>query len=482
MRRRVLITIVVWGDWYLTALLELNLPSLLASDNLASFCAAHDVECVIMARAGEVARIRRSAAMQAVVRLMPVEFRHLPESELADPIRAHVDAWGRAMREARKRGSFILLLPPDVVWSNGSFAELARLLASGHTAIFVPFLRVISETFSPAVRQRRDGGSGSDLSLSGRELVTLGLQHLHPLMAAYLRDSSHFPSHAEMVVWPVRGEGLVVRALAREVFLYDPNTIAIDDRLQIVSHVDPQQVGMVDDSDRLFAVSLASLGKDIAWHLQPIPADEMEISRWWLNYDSTVNDQIAGTALRWHSGNMASGRWRRVERASGLWVKRLAILREGLRVWKSLIEAGQREAAGVLAAALRLRILARALRGPTGSSTIVFLPSDRILRDLIGGRGPSSLGAETLTRAIRHHVVIEETPQARVLEDWMKRQERASLRSQAGIVLDVRRTSFGLTVAGQNILQSAQRVGRHVIYRIDGVLDPELAPQGAGSR
>jgi hypothetical protein len=480
LRRRVLMTTVVWGDWYLDALLNLSLPSLLASGNLATFCAAHDVAYVIMAPAADLGRIRRSATLHALSRVVAVEFRKFADYAIGDPIECQLRAWADATREARRRGTFILYLPPDVVWSDGSFAELARLLAGGRTIVFTAFLRVVKETFAPSARERLDP-SGTVLSLTGQELVTLGLEHLHPLMAASQRNSRYFPAHPEMVVWPVRGEGIVVRVLAREVFIYDPNAVDVDEHMQIVSSWDAGQVGMVEDSDRLFGVSLAPLGMDIRWHRRATRCDEIEVARWWLAYDSAVNDTIAGTALRWHCGPTTQQAWRRVEHASGLWIKRLSLAREGLRVWRSLIDAGYRSAAALLALALRTRALGQALREEAGVAALIFVPSDESLRPLVAS--DRALHADALSNCIRHHIVLEDFARARLLEERMREGQSIMLKSCAGAVLDITCTARGFAVDGNRILGPARRVGPHALYHIDGILyaDPDspLATAGA---
>jgi len=81
----------------------------------------------------------------------------------------------------------------------------------------------------------------------------------------------------------------------------------------IGSEIDPSEIEFVSDSDQLFAVSLAELGKDVDWHMKLRPADAVEIGRWWLNYDSPVNDVIASHKIRWHFNAVTEAEWRRRE-------------------------------------------------------------------------------------------------------------------------------------------------------------------------
>ena len=54
------------------------------------------------------------------------------------------------------------------------------------------------------------------------ELMRLAIAHIHPLMAAYDRAATHFPIHPEMILWPIEGDGFLLRLLARELFCFEP--------------------------------------------------------------------------------------------------------------------------------------------------------------------------------------------------------------------------------------------------------------------
>jgi hypothetical protein len=472
---------VVWGEWYLKAHLELNLPTLLADRNLPSFCTAAEVTYVIMTRLADVDTIRKAPAIHALSQLMQVDIRVIAESETANPIAAHQRAWARATDEAKQSGQWVLYMPPDVAWSNGSFQHLAKLLADGYVAVFMTYLRVVSETFMPAARRHVDP-SGTRLALSGRELVALSLRHVHPLMAAHMHDSPYFPIHPEMVVWPVAGEGVAVRCLAREMFLFDPNRIDISQQLLVGGMFDRSMLKFVDDSDDLYAVSLAPLGKDVEWHLTPGPPDMMAVARWWLTYDSPVNDVIASSCLRWHHRDMTPSRWSRIERASALWIRRAMALREGMRVWQDFVDSRSWSAAALTALLLRMSILPRALKHGAGLAAVVFVPSEHVLRRLETAL-PDELGTvERVGAALRRHVVFEQTWPILDLAEKLAIDRNLTLRSVAGAELAVRRNDGEITVDGVRVVGKGRRVGRHVIYVIDGLLGAPAMSQAAEAR
>lgn len=457
-RQRVLMVTVVWGRWYLDAHLDLNLPSLLAPHNLPVMAAEHDLTYVLMTIAADYDRLATSPAVLALKKILNLDLRVIPDTETRDPIGAHQRAWTRATEEAKKTKSYVLYMPPDVAWSDGSFAHLSRLLAQDYTAIFMTYLRVVSETFVPAMRAR-GATDGIALTLSGRDLVALSLDHVHPLMAAHMHDSRYFPVHPEMVVWPVPGGGLGVRCLAREMFLFDPGRIDMSSQLLVDGRFDRRGMIFVDDSDDLYAVSLAPLGKDIGWHLTPGPPDLLSVARWWLVYDSPINDLIAAHFLRWHPGDIDAARWERRALASHRWMRRQTALREAMRVWQSLIEARSWNAAALLALAIATRAVAKAFAA-TDRPTMVLVPDEASLEAIMSEATASPTSMLDLLR--RHLVFLDALPRQAI--------EEGTWRNAAGAELHLKRVDGRLSVNGSTMLDDGQRVGRHLVCRIDGLI------------
>lgn len=471
-RRRLLIATVVWGDWYCNHYLKLNLPSLLSPGNLPRLAMQHDVAYLVMTRAADIERLRAAPAMQHVAALVPVEFRPVPEHELAHAFNAHRANWDRATDQARRDGRMICYLPPDVMWSDGSFGHVGELISRGKNAIMGTFMRVLDESFAAEAAMRRDAASGA-LAIAGPELVELSLAHVHPLMAAHLHDSPYFPYHPEMVVWPVPGEGLSVRCLAREILLYDPARIALTSHMLIAGDGDPDTWHVLDDSDTFFAVSLAPLGKDIGWHLDPVPADPVEIATWWLTYDSPANGYVSSCCIRWHFRAATQARWQRIERRTAPWVARVALLREGVRAWRALMESGSIAAATLLATALRTGLLARALaKVPPGRSALILVPDEAALVDGEGRVRAELLEPGTLAALLARHVVPDEAGTARSLDQRLAAGEEV-LRCADGTALALRRDDRGIRIGGAFVVGPASQVGRHRLHAVDTLLEAE---------
>ena len=463
----------VWGDWHLRMLFEVNLPTLLAEGNLPALARNCDITYLLFTQRSDFARVSSAPTIRALRDFMDVRIEILDDEDLDNPIAAHHKAWNTAVRRAKRDGQMILLMPPDVAWSNNAFASVGAHLAQGRKAIFMTYLRAVPDGFVPALLARRDPAALAN-SVPPQEMVRLCVENLHPLMAAYLRSSDHFPYHPEMILWSVPGEGIAARVLAREMFLFDPTHFALNEVSLPADPIDPSEVCFLADSDELFAVSLAPLGKDVAWHTHPRLPDPVEIGGWWLDYDSPVNDFIAGHKIRWHFAPVTPDTWHARERGADLFVRRAAAAREGIRVWHALRELGCTRAAPILALAIHTGSLIRAVRGR--GPTLIFAPTDQVLARVPVDRMDELLspsGAGSLTALIRAHHVPDfghsgdgEDPLERLLAD----REEAELTAASGATLHLRRDESDLLVNGLRVTGTPATSGGHAVYRIEGLL------------
>ncbi len=469
-KNRLLVATAVWGDWHISRLLELNLPTLLARGNFPALARTCELEYVIYTSAADLPRLRAAPQVQALQSLAKLEFQTISARALQAPIEAHHEYWADANERAKRAGSYILLMPPDVAWSDGSFAHVGRLLEAGKSAIFMTYLRAESESFSAALGARRSG-DGLALSLTGQELVGIALRTLHPLMAAYLRDSEHFPIHPEMMLWAVPGEGLLCRMLAREMFVYDPARVKLNESNLLDSPMDPAEMHVIEDSDDLFGVSLAPGDKEFAWYRWPRSADPDEVADWWHGYDSWANDFITAAKLRWHERPVTERAWRAREAGSDLFLHRAAVLREARYLWRTARSQSCGVSARLIATAAASGVMSRAAAGRGGG--VVFLPVNRAYWDIPTGEiermhGPN--GAVSLGRFLRAHLVPNEgTGRPRKLEELLGLRTSAELRMADGSRV-VLRAGGSLTVNDLRVAGGPFQSGKQLVYLLDGLL------------
>ena len=402
---------VVWGPWHTGVFLDVNLPSLLASDNLAAFAAHHRVTYRIFTSRRDASSIMASLAFQRARDIVPFELIEYPVEDTDNPIGMHHFLWRRSIMEAQQAGAMILFVPPDVAWSNGSFRHLSDVALQGKKAIFITYVRVVSETCIPELRRRHLSQDGAVLTAQPRCLVELALQYIHPLALTYMRDSPNFPIHPELILWSVPGEGFLMRVLVREMFAYDPGLFDLNHQALLAHAPDPGDVHYVTDSDDLFALSFAPLAKDIDWYERPQRLNAPEIGSWWLRYDSPANDLVARRHFYIHSVSRSPQAWRRPELESDALMRRIKGTREILRLLSAIGQQESLYARQVLAFALAETKLASMI-DRIGPITLL-IPQNSAMRHRLTGAGEEMLDlrrSRKLVDLILDHVVIGRVP------------------------------------------------------------------------
>ena len=259
-------TTVFWGDWHRDMFLKINLPTLLAAGNLPTFAGGVACEYLIFTTSADAKILKQNASFARLRSFMPVEIKIFAPSKTRHPIDLHRDIWHVATDRARRRGALILFMPPDVGWADGSFARLRDTLIAGKRAIFMAYPRVVSDTIVPAMLERHPR-SAEAMTISPRQMMTLAVTHIHPLMAVYDRAASHFPLHPEMVLWPIKNDGFLLRFLARELFCFEPGAYPLNKQALLACLPPREKIHVFDDAREFLGVSLTPRWKDTEWYL-----------------------------------------------------------------------------------------------------------------------------------------------------------------------------------------------------------------------
>ena len=392
---------VFWGDWHRGMFADANLPTMLAPGNLPALAAGIDCEYLIYTTAKDAAEIKRDPAFERLQSLLPVTLKVFMPSKTKHPITLHHDIWRQATKHARRREACILLMPPDVAWADGSFARLRIAFEAGKRAMFMAYPRVVSETFVPAVIRQFRRGADQSAIISAPELMALAMTHIHPLMAAYSRFSTHFPIHPEMILWPVEGDGFLLRLLARELFCFEPGRYQLNAKSLLAQRPPDKEIQVFRDSREFLGVSLTPLWKDMEWYLRRSRIDPLFTGRWWITYDSPLSDYISAFDLRFTCGKGDEMCWRKAGQQARNMLTYIRSAREFMRVLMTLGEIGHSRSASFLASALRVHGLARrwAHRGPF----VVLAPDDAAFEaagfNRVPGDGMSAAEARVIIEA-----------------------------------------------------------------------------------
>ena len=376
---RCLIVTGVWGTFHTKAFIDLNLPTLLAPGNLPAFTARTDSRYLIFTTAADLAQMESSPLFQRLKDTLPVTFVDIALGTKELDIDVHQYIWSQGLQQAKAENSFIMFMPPDVVWSDGSLEHLAKRLQAGRKALFLNWhLRAVNETFSEDFANAYLQNGVGTVSANARDLVKMCLEHIHPISTAYLRDSPNFPLHPEMVFWSVPEQGLLMRVLALTPFIFDTTVFTLNSYKLIEQVDDSSLVECVTDSDDLFMVSLQELGRYTNWYDNAARLDYAEVARWWATYNSPANDILISAPFRLKFSEGDEFQWRRQELASRQFSQRLVYTREAVRLWQLAKFAGCNLAASIIAFAICTGLAAR-LKLEAKPAT-VFLPTDDALR------------------------------------------------------------------------------------------------------
>ena len=364
----------VWGDWHVDAFLEVNLPTLLAPSNIPDFVKTLPTKFHVYTTARDQVRLARNPLFRKFADTVNIAFVELKGSDISKPIATHNWIWDQGREEALKTNSMAMVMPPDVAWSDGSMGHMAKLVEQGKSAIFLNWhLRAVSDTFIPQFLDLYHEAN-QPVSISGRDLVSLTIENIHPLCGAYLRDSRCFPYHSEMMFWPVPGQGLQMHVFALIPFLFDPAEFQLNENKTIIDMGDVSRLHCVADSDDVFMTSLAPIGKDDLWYQRNRTFDPVLFAKWWTYYDSPTNDYLAKEPFRLHFAAIDGDDWHRVEMHARQLIRRIMTTRDLFRIYLAAEGLECRYAAQLISAAIHLGLaplLARDLVPMT-----VFLPHD----------------------------------------------------------------------------------------------------------
>ncbi|MBP2294319.1 fasciclin domain-containing protein [Azospirillum rugosum] len=467
----------LWGDWHTRVFTEMNLRTLLAERNLPLF--AREVRCtyLVYTRATDAGWIASSAAWQALARIMPVHIEVLPDSAFTNPIDTHVAIWHAGADRARNDGAYMLTIPADFAWADGAFATIAGHLAAGKRAIYYMCIRVVHETFAEDFAAAARPGELA-VRFTPRQLMALTMRHLHPLHAAYTRDCAHFAHHMEYSIWPVEGEGFIMRLLVGSVLCYDPRRFDLDPKFSLAQAESVEDVAVIDDSDDMYSVSLTPLLKDRNWYFTRRRTDPDEVGGWWLQYDGAFQWPLAQRWLRFHTGDMTPDAWRRVGRQSDFFVVQALLAREMIRIGRVMAGIGLHKAADCLAVALYGNRLRRrwTWRGPV----TVFCPVDDAFA-VLGGLESllAEEGQDALFALVKAHVALGPVELPVLPDEGGAFAGHGTVTSLADDVLPVTVEGGTTRVGGCRVLDRLHLPHGNTLYVIDGLLGRAAAPPTA---
>lgn len=397
--------IAAWGDWHIGMLDRVMLPTLAAAGNLPAVLAEHEARLRILTRRLDEASIAGLDSVRALSALLPLSVETASE-EASPSANQHLAWWARAAEDAGERGAVLFNLPPDVAFAEGAIASYCRQFAAGKKAAFAPpQIRVVSESLDADFAARRGRGPWAPLGLPAREMVRLGIRHMHPLTALSIQGQRHGVPNIS-AYWPVPGQGLLYSLVTEEVMAFRPDACGVRGLFRLDPDVRMDEIFWPEDSDEGFFLSLCPLAKDTGLFLEDMPLDERLLAHWSAHpaNRTPLGRTLAGRLARIRHADMDPAAWAEAEAKARQWIERFQAERDLLDILIAVKDAGCRWGSRFLALAARRFGLAAAV--PAGTPATLFVPTDlAIVQPLRPGVARLALpeGEDDLLAALRAH-------------------------------------------------------------------------------
>lgn len=337
----------VWGDNHLNLFKTVCLPSLLAPDNLPALKDASECLYLIYTRPDDEVRLRRSAAFRRLEKLMPVQVKLIQEP-IEVPHTVMTDCHADTLRQADADGVGAIFIPPDCVWADGCMTSVERIAESGKSVVHTTGIRLNRDTMLPELlKHLRD--RKSTLQMKPRDLVKLGLNHLHNIAYSHFwneHDGGLMPAN---LYWTVPGEGLLVRCFHLHPLMVKPQRKSatfegtIDDDLALKACPDNSKDHIVTDSDEILVFELSSPAHEVG---APFPKGRVEsISAWAEIGTNERHRELVGQTIRIHHAPINDETWARMEeqadevvqkalKINRRWMPVLAITNPAVLIWR----------------------------------------------------------------------------------------------------------------------------------------------------
>jgi len=344
---------VVWGSWHRERFLKVALRTLLAPGNLPGLCRSQQVTYIIHTTESDAQALEQSAIWSELCRLVHVQLVRSPDQAFSrepNPVHTHLRLWERHVARARELGEWIFVIHPDIFFADGFLSNLGELFERGAVAAYYLYLRVAQETFEPRMATLYPDAAPAAIRMTPAELLPLLLRHLHPWSASYLRGCSHFCFHAEYLLYPVPGEGFLMRVPSTHVLALSPSRVQLNSNFTPAASCPPSQIAILEDARSFLAVSVSPLAHSVGIYFRPAPADPDDIGGWWTQFFSPTHDPLSKARFRVVLENQGRS-FERAAHASDFLVAQATVARNIHLVWKKLQQMKCLQAARCLAVA-----------------------------------------------------------------------------------------------------------------------------------
>jgi len=315
----------VWGENYTRLFHDVCLPSLLAPGNIPTVSGSH--RCIFHIYTNTKGRWllhKKSPAYERLAEQMRVVFHAIPDQPHKNPGLARVQAdhfrlQSNCYRDALEYGSgdsVFIFLCADLVFADGCFRSLLRILEQGARAVMTLGLRLNQETVIPHFKNWLVEDR-AQLAIPSFELVRLAMLNLHPIAENHFYSNLGGEMHPGDLYWRVKNKGLLAHSFNLHPIAIHPSVkgasfiVAVDGDYPAQAVPDIRDFHVVTDSEEfcLFELSPADKREGI----RPRIAGVDDIVQWARIYTNAFQHRFFKVGVRLHTG-VLNGAWSEIKR------------------------------------------------------------------------------------------------------------------------------------------------------------------------
>ena len=225
---KVFLLIPLWGEEYRKFFHALVWPSLCAPGNLPALCKEFPVQLVFLTKKENYEQLSKdvlgtSGYPHGRLTTAAVFIDDLCEGRNIGVILTLAYARGIFAKQAEVSDPIFVFLNNDFILSENTLEHLAGLLKKGKKAVMMPSLRVNLEDVRESLLNKKDQRKNI-LQIPGREMVKLGLSHLHTTTLAKEVTNQFFHStHPNQLIWRIDDQSFLARFFLIFMFALVPN-------------------------------------------------------------------------------------------------------------------------------------------------------------------------------------------------------------------------------------------------------------------
>lgn len=312
----------IWGRRHIDYFMGFVAPSLLAPGNLPAL-AGDDATLVFLTRRQDRRRIEawdsfKRLSCHTKIRFLDID-RILTEEQQAHRLHRCYQLGLASEPRDHTRVHFVFL-NSDVIFADGDCRFLRRMAGEGVRCLMEAVFRANVLTLLGPLSQRLD--SEGRLCLPPRELVEIGLQHMHPATVCSLWDEAKTANRlANRLYWRAGSEGLLARnylmhpLMVRPVERIERFEGFVDYAYVPMACPDPSDRRVITDSDDFFRLEFADPlheTYEIADHGFSAESFMPSLASW----TTREHRDFARTSTRYHVGRKSSQAWAAAEVAA----------------------------------------------------------------------------------------------------------------------------------------------------------------------